>query len=35
VRWGWKNFLDEDVPVLTPEQTVGIGPTSPVVVTYQ
>lgn len=35
VRWGWKNFLDEDVPVLTPEQTVQIGPTSPVVVTYQ
>ncbi|MCO1659653.1 hypothetical protein [Pseudonocardia humida] len=35
VQWGWKNFLDEDTPVLTPEQTVQIGPTSPVVVTYQ
>jgi len=35
VVWGWKNFLDEDTPMLTPEQTVQIGPTSPVVVTYQ
>jgi hypothetical protein len=33
--WGWKNFIDEDRPMLTPEQTVRIGPTSPVVVTYQ
>jgi hypothetical protein len=33
--WGWKNFIDEDRPMLTPEQTVRVGPTSPVVVTYQ
>jgi hypothetical protein len=33
--WGWKNFIDEDLPTLTPEQTVRIGPTSPLVVTYQ
>jgi hypothetical protein len=35
VHWGWKNFIDEDRPMLTPEQTVQVGPTSPVVVTYQ
>jgi hypothetical protein len=33
--WGWKNFIDEDQPMLTPEQTVRIGPTPPVIVTYQ
>lgn len=35
VFWGWKNFIDEDSPMFTPEQTLGVGPTSPVVVTYQ
>ncbi|WP_214404060.1 hypothetical protein [Pseudonocardia lacus] len=35
VHWGWKNFYDEDTPTLTPEQTVQVGPTSPVVITYQ
>jgi hypothetical protein len=35
VWWGWKNFVDEDKPTLTPEQTVQIGPTTPVVITYQ
>ena len=34
VLWGWKNFLDEDHPVLTPEQTYRVKPT-PVLVTYQ
>lgn len=33
--WGWKNFLDEDTPMSTPRQTVGMGPTSPVFVSYQ
>lgn len=32
--WGWKNFLDEDLPMLTPEQTWGVGP-RPDLVTYQ
>ncbi|GIG29739.1 hypothetical protein [Cellulomonas marina] len=32
--WGWKNFLDEDTPVLTPEQTWAVQPT-PDLVTYQ
>ena len=35
VFWGWKNFIDEDSPTLTPAETVAIGPTPPVVVTYQ
>ncbi|MDO8122192.1 hypothetical protein Q6346_12820 [Isoptericola sp. b490] len=34
LHWGWKNFLDEDHPVLTPEQTYQITP-APVLVTYQ
>lgn len=32
--WGWKNFVDEDVPMLTPEQTVQVSPV-PDLVTYQ
>lgn len=34
VRWGWKNFHDEDVPMLTPQQTMGIDPV-PDLVSYQ
>jgi len=35
VAWGWKNFYDEDQPMLTPEQTMtGVVPT-PDLVTYQ
>ena len=34
LRWGWKNFYDEDSPMLTPEQTVAIAP-QPVFVSYQ
>ncbi|TFD77392.1 hypothetical protein [Cryobacterium psychrophilum] len=35
VAWGWKNFIDEDRPMLTPEQTMtGVAPT-PDLVTYQ
>ncbi len=32
--WGWKNFIDEDKPMLTPEQTLTIVPT-PDLITYQ
>ena len=32
--WGWKNFIDEDSPMLTPEQTLQVVPT-PDLVTYQ
>ena len=35
VAWGWKNFLDEDLPVLTPEQTVRDVAPLPDLVTYQ
>jgi hypothetical protein len=35
VTWGWKNFLDEDQPVLTPEQTVAQVDPRPELVTYQ
>jgi hypothetical protein len=34
VHWGWKNFYDEDSPMLTPAQTMQIVPT-PDLVTYQ
>lgn len=35
VHWGWKNFYDEDLPMLTPEQTMqGVSP-APDLVTYQ
>ncbi|WP_106208801.1 hypothetical protein [Glaciihabitans tibetensis] len=35
VAWGWKNFYDEDAPMLNPEQTVaGVFPV-PDLVTYQ
>ena len=34
MRWGWKNFYDEDKPMLTPAQTLAVEPT-PVFVSYQ
>ena len=34
LSWGWKNFFDEDLPMLTPEQTWGVAP-RPDLVTYQ
>ena len=35
VAWGWKNFVDEDSPMLTPQETVsGVTPL-PDLVTYQ
>jgi hypothetical protein len=34
LRWGWKNFYDEDTPTLTPAQTLAVEPT-PVFVSYQ
>lgn len=35
VRWGWKNFIDEDVPMLTPEQTYQQVDPQPEFVSYQ
>jgi hypothetical protein len=35
LSWGWKNFYDEDLPVLTPEQTIGQVSPLPELVTYQ
>ncbi|MDN5857601.1 MAG: hypothetical protein L0H84_03175, partial [Pseudonocardia sp.] len=35
IRWGWKNFVDEDTPMFTPAQTMAIGSTRPVFVSYQ
>jgi hypothetical protein len=32
--WGWKNFIDEDRPTFTPDQTVAVDPT-PWFVSYQ
>jgi len=34
MRWGWKNFYDEDTPTLTPAQTMAVEPT-PDFVSYQ
>ena len=34
VPFGWKNFYDEDVPMLTPGQTMTRKPT-PVMISYQ
>ena len=34
VHWGWKNFFDEDVPMLDPTQTYQVQPV-PDLVTYQ
>jgi len=34
VVWGWKNFIDEDHPMATPEQTYQVQPT-PHFVSYQ
>jgi hypothetical protein len=33
--WGWKNFIDEDHPMLTPEQTVAQVRPLPDLITYQ
>jgi hypothetical protein len=35
VAWGWKNFVDEDSPMLTPEQTVEQVSPLPDLVSYQ
>jgi hypothetical protein len=35
ITWGWKNFVDEDRPTYTPAQTLAVGPTTPVFVSYQ
>ncbi|WP_199422562.1 hypothetical protein [Actinotalea solisilvae] len=34
LAWGWKNFIDEDVPMLTPPETYAVQPV-PELVTYQ
>lgn len=34
LRWGWKNFIDEDLPMLDPTQTYQVTPV-PDLVTYQ
>jgi hypothetical protein len=33
--WGWKNFVDEDSPMLTPQQTIEQVQPTPELVTYQ
>ncbi|KTR07100.1 hypothetical protein [Curtobacterium luteum] len=35
VHWGWKNFIDEDHPMLSPEQTMRDVLPSPALITYQ
>jgi hypothetical protein len=35
VWWGWKNFYDEDQPMLTPEQTLAVPPEAPDFISYQ
>jgi hypothetical protein len=33
--WGWKNFYDEDLPMLTPEQTISEVEPDPQLISYQ
>ena len=35
LTWGWKNFYDEDAPMLTPEETIAQVSPRPELVTYQ
>jgi hypothetical protein len=35
LSWGWKNFVDEDSPMLTPEETITQVLPTPQLVTYQ
>lgn len=35
LHWGWKNFTDEDTPMLTPSQTMSAVTPTPSLVTYQ
>jgi hypothetical protein len=35
IHWGWKNFYDEDQPMFSPVETMRIGPTAPVLISYQ
>ncbi|MGY1631261.1 hypothetical protein ACI784_06085 [Geodermatophilus sp. SYSU D01186] len=35
VSWGWKNFYDEDAPMLTPEQTIAQVNPRPHLISYQ
>jgi hypothetical protein len=35
VFWGWKNFYDEDAPMLTPEQTMAQVQPRPDLISYQ
>ncbi|OII05412.1 hypothetical protein [Curtobacterium sp. MCBA15_008] len=35
VHWGWKNFYDEDTPMLTPQQTMADVSPTPALITYQ
>jgi hypothetical protein len=35
LSWGWKNFVDEDAPMLTPEETIAQVQPTPELVTYQ
>ncbi|MGY1828105.1 MULTISPECIES: hypothetical protein [unclassified Blastococcus] len=33
--WGWKNFYDEDIPMLTPEETISQVEPDPQLISYQ
>jgi hypothetical protein len=35
VAWGWKNFYDEDAPMLTPEETIAQVSPRPQLISYQ
>jgi hypothetical protein len=35
IFWGWKNFYDEDAPMLTPEQTMAQVSPRPDLISYQ
>jgi hypothetical protein len=35
LAWGWKNFYDEDSPMLTPEETIAQVSPRPQLISYQ
>jgi hypothetical protein len=35
VHWGWKNFYDEDAPMLSPEETIAQVSPRPQLISYQ
>jgi hypothetical protein len=35
LAWGWKNFIDEDIPMLSPAETIARVSPTPQLISYQ